>query len=118
MKVIIDRTNWLRGEGPSDSYLLRSRDSKMCCLGFVAVSAGATREAITDRETPADSDVEACLTGLVAEDGDLDINTMVCDRMMTINDDSLLSDAEREQRLIEEASSIGYELEFVGASNA
>jgi hypothetical protein len=51
LKVVIDRTRWLRGE-PEDSYLLRSEDGKMCCLGFAELAAGATPEEITDSGAP------------------------------------------------------------------
>ena len=36
----IDRRTWLRGEGASQSFLLREADGKMCCLGFACLAAG------------------------------------------------------------------------------
>lgn len=44
MKYIIDRTKWLRGEGSYDSYLLRSSDGKMCCLGQVSMQCGVMQD--------------------------------------------------------------------------
>ena len=37
--LVIKRSRWLRGE--SNSYLLRPKDKKMCCLGFYARACGA-----------------------------------------------------------------------------
>ena len=39
-KLIIDRSRWLRGEGVKESFLLRPRDGRMCCLGQACVQAG------------------------------------------------------------------------------
>jgi hypothetical protein len=40
MKLIIDRKIWLRGEGIEDSYLLRSKDGKKCCIGILCSTLG------------------------------------------------------------------------------
>lgn len=42
MRVVIDRKRWLRGEGTSNSFLLRASDGKMCCLGHVCKAYGKT----------------------------------------------------------------------------
>lgn len=42
MKVIIDRSKWLRGEGYLASSLLRVSDQKMCCIGFVCKALGVS----------------------------------------------------------------------------
>lgn len=34
MNLIINRAEWLRGEGPDDSFLLRTKDNKRCCVGI------------------------------------------------------------------------------------
>lgn len=49
LKVIIDRTKWLRGEGNDKSRLLRPSDGKMCCIGFACLAAGIPKSAIEDR---------------------------------------------------------------------
>ena len=46
IKVVISRKHWLRGE--EDSALRRSRDEKMCCVGFMCVAAGIDERKITD----------------------------------------------------------------------
>lgn len=39
-KFTVERSRWLRGEGPMMSYLLRRGDQKMCCVGFYALACG------------------------------------------------------------------------------
>ena len=51
-KLVIDRTRWLRGEGPEESALLRPTDNKMCCLGFDALRRGLTSDEIKGVEAP------------------------------------------------------------------
>lgn len=52
MAVVIDRSKWLQGE--YFSFLLRPRDGRMCCLGFVAKACGATNEQILGKCTPSE----------------------------------------------------------------
>lgn len=51
-KLIIDRNEWLRGEGSDASYLLRATDGKMCCLGIYALSCGLTKDMIRSCRAP------------------------------------------------------------------
>lgn len=50
IKLTIDRQTWIRGD--IRSALLRSKDNKMCCLGFLSLACGYTKEEIRDRVTP------------------------------------------------------------------
>lgn len=52
MKLVIDRTMWLRGEGADCSKLLRSSDGKMCCLGFLCLAHGMEGRKIEDVPSP------------------------------------------------------------------
>lgn len=54
MEFTISRKTWLSGEGSDDSFLLRSCDNKMCCLGFFLKSLGATDEDIVGWPVPSD----------------------------------------------------------------
>lgn len=45
---IIDRTNWLRGEGSKASRLLRPTDEKMCCVGIYLKACGVPRDQLLD----------------------------------------------------------------------
>jgi len=51
MKLEIDRTKWLRGEGSDASRLLRPSDGKMCCLGFACLAAGYAPVNIENKST-------------------------------------------------------------------
>lgn len=49
LKVQIDREHWSRG---CDGMLYNPGDGKMCCLGFVALKLGFSKEEITDVADP------------------------------------------------------------------
>jgi hypothetical protein len=51
MKLVIDRATWLRGEGSTNSYLLRLHDGKKCCVGFYALACGRPEKEIADIQT-------------------------------------------------------------------
>lgn len=115
MKLVIDRQKWLRGEGSSNSYLLRGKDRKMCCLGFLALQCGYTQDEIIHKESP--SSVGGLVTkfpsGLVCLKRGITSNSIQCHRLMTCNDDELLSDEEREGQLIDLFHEIGIDIEFI-----
>lgn len=48
MKLTIDRSIWLRGEGHRGSKLFRLRDNKMCPVGILLEKLGVPREALAD----------------------------------------------------------------------
>lgn len=50
MKLTIDRSKWLRGEGSDESYLLRESDGKMCCVGFFAIACGVSPDEIRGKK--------------------------------------------------------------------
>lgn len=41
---VLNPKTWLRGEGSSNSYLLRRGDGKMCCMGQLALRCGVPAE--------------------------------------------------------------------------
>lgn len=53
MKFTVKKSEWLRDEGGSFSYLLRRSDNKKCCLGFLALECGAKDDDIRSRDNPA-----------------------------------------------------------------
>jgi hypothetical protein len=57
MDLVIKRSEWLRGEESSPkkggSALLRSRDRKKCCLGFLSLACGLTEQEIEGKGYPA-----------------------------------------------------------------
>lgn len=52
MRFTISRKTWLRGEGSTDSSLLRVKDGKMCCLGSICLQGGLTPSQIAHRTAP------------------------------------------------------------------
>jgi hypothetical protein len=111
MKLVIDRSKWLRGEGSSVSSLLRSRDGKMCCLGFFAKALGYP---------------DACLRelGLMSEFNDMapdwllerDCGVRVENSLTAVNDAPHFSDFMREAFIKETFAKHGVEVEFVDAT--
>jgi hypothetical protein len=124
MKLVIDRKTWLRGDPAS--YLLREQDGKMCCLGFLSLQCGVTKEKMMGLATVAvgaDANAEfrqGALASLAqvnkyARDPDAPYkNTDIADALMEANDDTLLSDAQREESLVELFKKIGVDVEFEG----
>lgn len=45
---VIKRSEWLRGEGATESRLLRSTDGKRCCVGIYARALGVPDEAVCE----------------------------------------------------------------------
>lgn len=140
MKLVIDRSKWLRGEGSEKSFLLRSTDGKMCCLGFFGLACGLTAERITDVDAPTDIPVEIGVIGVSARresveigisarrewmrnvpeaealfDGERKYNSsVICNQLMSTNDLNVsLSDAEREQKITALFAEMGVEVVFV-----
>lgn len=114
-KVVVDRQKWLRGEGSADSYLLRSKDSKMCCLGFACVALGVKKELLEDLRTPCNlySEEFDKLKGLITRNIiGAPVNKITCSAAMSLNDCKSISDAEREEELIEAGKKMDIEFEF------
>ena len=115
LKVIVDRTKWLRGEGDIHSKLL-TIDNKMCCLGFAAISAGISRDMITGRTSPA---VVAKFFSkefplkMLVYDTPIPSNNPICKALMCANDNENILDEEREKEIIKLGKEVGIEFEFI-----
>jgi hypothetical protein len=110
MKLIIDRNKWLRGEGDEDSYLLRSSDGKMCCLGFLAKECGHADCEISDVCAPPKiRNRKSKMNDLV--EGSLPSG--LCSELMMENDDQGKSDSYREMFIKEKLSELDIEVEFI-----
>jgi hypothetical protein len=117
MKLVIKRSEWLRGEGVKDSALLRTCDNKMCCLGFLAVSLDATKESIADKASPACVPTIKWPEGFVKPYPFLKKHNQYtnsdCCELMEINDATDLPEEEREAELTKYFKRAGIEVEFV-----
>lgn len=102
MKLTIKRSQWLRGEGPEASRLLRPNDGMMCCLGFYCLSRGYSPSEIVNHESPAtlDNALEK-LTELVCI-GDFTAEPVAKNevyKLMVANDFQRESDDKKEQTI-------------------
>ncbi len=115
MKLVIDRTRWLRGD--PNSFLLRSGDNKMCCLGFLAKACGYTEEQITNVGAPNGTVYKGYKDlwpeGITSGHRKSTWHSQITEDLMGTNDSSITNDADRESRLIDLFSQIGVEVEFV-----
>ena len=121
-KLLIVRQEWLRGEGFQSSYLLRVTDQKMCCLGFYLAACGVQRSDLAGVEGPSALNVRQGSIPNKAKwlfDSSADAAALChnhskhCDDLMYINDDKVISDEEREQRIREIFAQHGIAVEFV-----
>lgn len=100
-KVVIKRSEWLRGEGSGRSYLIRKSDNKKCCVGFALEQAGYERNE---------------LLGIHAYDS-LRHHFRVHDpfrlQIYKINDAPILTKTEREIKLIKAFKELGISISFV-----
>jgi hypothetical protein len=115
MQFTIERAKWLRGE--TDSWLLRPKDQKMCCLGFFCLAAGIERDRIWMKTTPQvlcrdEEQIPHELQGLVDSMGK-PTNSALCTSLIEVNDDNSITDEEREQGIIRLFAKIGHEVTFV-----
>jgi hypothetical protein len=126
MNLVIERSKWLRGEGWNESYLLRSADNKMCCLGFFGLACGLEPERIKDVASPEDIPIgydashreewarfASEAEGLFFEYEGCSTLSETCMNLMDINDNQNLSEAIRERDLIDFFAEIGVEVVFV-----
>lgn len=90
IKVRIDRSRWLRGEGSDDSFLLRPRDGRMCCLGFCALAMGLNEDDIRNVYEPED-------VGRWPEISASESTRL--DQAMRTNDEVEMCDTDREREL-------------------
>lgn len=130
MKLVIDRTRWLRGE--KDSFLLRELDDKMCCLGFYCIARELLEEDIEDKSDPSEvvetiklnkhhpkNKIKDLITPLYGQESwnKTEIlawdNNYVCKKLMGVNDDDEITENEREKEIAGLFTSINTEVEFI-----
>ncbi len=125
MKFVIDRSKWrcardgLHKHGTGKTLLLHP-NGYMCCLGQCAIQAGANQLDILDKAEP--RELPQALFPLTAdmdeEDGPGLNNSRLSDVAMEINDDTSLTDFDREMKLTSLFADHDHELEFTGEYGA
>ena len=111
-KLTIDRKRWLRGETDS---VLRNKKGLMCCLGFYCLRKRFKVADILDVTSPSDViyiNGTTRLDRLIVLDDDADDNA-VCNNLMIINDNTDISDKQRERRITQLFKKINVEVKFV-----
>lgn len=111
-KLTIKRSEWLRGEGGTESYLLRKADNKKCCLGFLALSCGFNEAQILDISSPEDTENKLLWPKSILRE-ELDKDSDITFTLVKLNDNENLLESERELRLKEEFANIDIDVEFV-----
>jgi hypothetical protein len=122
IKVVIDRAKWRTGgaaggEGAGarmaqfGSTQLRNKEGFQCCLGFIVAQ---TRPEIPILGIEDPENCGCIIEGLTYEVAGWPQNTNLTMDAIKINDESTLTNAQREQQLLELFKDSLYELEFVG----
>ncbi len=117
----INRATWLRGEGGPTSSLMRPRDGKMCCLGFLGLACGVPAEELQYQGHFSSMSREARSVlppGFVDESlvdgGGSSFETAACNYIILVNDATHLSDADRELYITFQLVALGIEVKFEG----
>ena len=105
MKLIIDRKEWLRGEGGENSYLLRHSDHKRCCIGILGKACGI-EDHIMLVETTADSTPDAAWPEWCLKSADIA-------EAYRVNDNPTIGDIKREHELTKIFARHDIEVEFI-----
>ena len=101
----------LSATGRGRTYL-ENDEGYRCCLGFVCLAAGATREQIRGKIGP--DDVGVPIAGLTERSGILVCSSQLTRQAMATNDTASTTPEEKEAKLLEIFEDSPYELEFVG----
>jgi hypothetical protein len=112
MEFTVIRSQWLRGKGGSKSYLRRAGDGKQCCLGFYLKACGLTDDVITGVQ-----DANAVAIGLdhlpeSAQWLDEGPGNTTYNVLQLTNDWGDITDAQREEKLIEQFAEHGVVIKF------
>jgi hypothetical protein len=121
MKFTITRSRWLRG-GNAMGKLLRPEDGKQCCFGQIATQCGLSDDRLRGKYRLDDlclDEVESAslrpfqrIEDDNGEDGAVRDHEWVS-TCYGINDNRLIGDDVREQKLIEAFAANGHELIFI-----
>ncbi len=117
-QLIIDRKKWRTGGasftekvGPTQ---LLNREGYMCCLGFYSLQVGnKTEEEILNMTCPYQVEDKTGIESLVTQYNGDGVNSSFAHDAIEINDNDLISNEDREQRLIELFKGEGIEISFI-----
>jgi hypothetical protein len=123
-KLIIKRSEWLRGEGSDCSYLYRSSDGKRCCLGFLGNQVcGLTDDEMAGNAMPSCLPRASWLPQMLKReerrngDGhflyDAIIDAPITTSLAHINDSQMVSEEKREKEVSQLMRELDIEVEFI-----
>lgn len=120
-KFVVKKSQWLRGEGHYESFLLRDSDGKMCCLGFASLACGLDVNDIYNVPCPCDVDNTSLnkypnsffIENHINHHGYTRFsNSDLISKIMATNDDEDLNDDERILKLIDKFAELEIEVSF------
>lgn len=123
MKLVIDKSKWLRGEGYHLSKLHRPHDGRMCCLGFLGTQLGIEQADLSDYGSPAYCPAQGAFPEWLfradpSRSGGRPVtNSELACKLMSTNDDETLTDGMREDDIAWLLATVGVEVEFVDGSS-
>jgi len=119
-EFVIDRAKWYRGDSLNALLLFGNNTpwpGAMCCVGFFALQkcglSGPQIEDIGTVEVALEYAIPGFYNSLLQEEYEHSVDP-VLNRIYEINDDEIISDGVREQRLTKAFAEIGYRPVFVG----
>lgn len=106
-ELTIYKSKWVRGNGHVGGEFfgnpeLLNRHNKMCCLGFLGKACGVTDDVMLYTVTPLD----------VPGDKYPDLTREEWNKFISVNDNSLITDKQRQDRLRRMFNKIGYKVSF------
>ena len=107
---------WLRGEGPDESYLYRTKDKKQCCVGIYLRHCGMKvkdlkgQPGAEDVACNGDNPLPSKASWLV--DGG-SLNTIEASSLYSINDAVDMSETERKKQVKAQFAEVGIKVKFV-----
>lgn len=117
MKLVIDRSKWLRGEGSKSSFLLRFGDQKMCCLGFYLKACGLEDADILQTAAPHNLGVLNKSPDWLLKPAKSSMSypqpSTDCGKLMEINDQSDIADDAKEKEIKAVFAKHDVEVEFI-----
>jgi hypothetical protein len=109
MKLVIDRTKWLRGK--DWGVLVDPASKTMCCLGFLGLALGKSKRAMAGKPS--------CQSSPKGWPKWMLVSSAICDSQATcaltsLNDDPKITDKVRESKLTTEFKKHNIHVTFIG----
>jgi hypothetical protein len=120
LKTTVKESDWGYGQGSDESRLYNPRTGKFCCVGFMCLAAGLTKEDISDIGAVAtlpqalipEELKQFVRYGLGVNAVSHRTNSADADYIYAVNDSPGKNHEQRKQELIDHARHLHVELEF------